>query len=1185
MLCRIQIQVFLSKQNEPSKFLDLMLFVNRSPDPMAEFQSAMGIPSTSSLLDIFIHLPSPHIDHHISDWCKNPDILGFLNEDIQVEIPGMKTKLYTYQKHSLWKILQRELAPSTVEPYEVVRLIATDNSYYYFNQMTGEIALESRHIPDAQGGIICEDMGTGKTCICLAAIMATKDLSNPMHHAHTLKTNYPKHALGAVPSLKEIAAAMMLQLSINWKPMRQQLPSEVVDWFEKYPIYYEWTDIPAHYYERSRRIEPSFTTLTVYLSNATLVVVPDNLVAQWTGEIYKHIQDGQLRFLVYDDVKQKIIAPIQLADTDLVLISQNRFSLENSRGGLDFKSKLYGYTMLFLYMLTAIGQVCQCPYIGSTRERACICSVANVEKYTSPLLQVHWKRLIVDEGHRLSSKNRQSELSSKLFSNWKWICTGTPTQNLTESASMRTRQESQMDDLNRLGTLFGQALNIEPFKSNKKLWNKMISKPFLEGKPWAITKLTSIMERTMVRNQRIDMEKEVTLPPLHQNIVYLDFDYYQWVAHNCQIAMISLNAILSKREGPDYLFTAKNHKALRETVFNLWQSCLWHSVDLKLLQMAYDNCVEKCLDVEQGVSDYGEENKDLVRIRQVLFDALSNKIFVCMMGQHAPSYVVQGLPPLFKETWGWLKGDHGVYEPLGTLPWDDHCIVSAQRVFEAMDVVAATKNDDTKDLFVYDGSNRTLVSVQEFELNKKRKKQAQEMAMRKNKSNVSGKALPGGRSSSGDVQTPAEEALYMKMDDDSDKKDEQHQQQQAEGQLTYYTRNAFSDARVLSSSSVKINYLVNQVCKYQATEKCIIFSQHYNEMYEIYLALELARVRVLMYQDNKLNNAKRSQMILTFNTSDNANVIIMAVQKAAYGIDLSAATRVFFVSPVWQTAMEQQAIKRAHRIGQTKPVYIETLVIQNTIEDELLKRREQVSSGEEVEEDRENLKRGEFFADSKLRNILNHARFVPLPRTIYKDHETGEYRQKIMPLDAPLDFVPKKPSVTADTVEGMDNTQGASLTESIQSPLALSPSDMRQMYDEFDIDVDASDQDEGHSIQQDAHTFTGAFDVHGDSLEHSSSNSSAGQQEDESDIILDIEGDGDIMDSIPPWKLRLMAKEKHHQIKPTLSPPSTQSNYSGKRRHSLSPPLVGEDNSSAPYSSQKEDSLPEKKKKKTVRFA
>jgi hypothetical protein len=57
----------------------------------------------------------------------------------------------------------------------------------------------------------------------------------------------------------------------------------------------------------------------------------------------------------------------------------------------------------------------------------------------------------------------------------------------------------------------------------------MTSKPFLENKPWAIQKLTEIMQRTMIRNQRKDMEIEITLPPLYQKIVYLDFNYYQWM--------------------------------------------------------------------------------------------------------------------------------------------------------------------------------------------------------------------------------------------------------------------------------------------------------------------------------------------------------------------------------------------------------------------------------------------------------------------------------------------------------------------------------------------------------------------------------------------------------------------------------------------------------------------------------
>lgn len=151
---------------------------------------------------------------------------------------------------------------------------------------------------------------------------------------------------------------------------------------------------------------------------------------------------------------------------------------------------------------------------------------------------------------------------------------------------------------------------------------------------------------------------------------------------------------------------------------------------------------------------------------------------------------------------------------------------------------------------------------------------------------------------------------------------------------------------------------------------------------------------------------------MTFNTSENANVIIMPVRKAAYGIDLSSATRIFFVSPVWQTAMEQQAIKRAHRIGQTRPVYVETLVIRNTIEHELLKRREQ------VEEDSQ-----DFFTDSKLKHILNHARFAQRPKhehdiaipLLHPIYLLPPERKRIVP-DKKEDI--EKPSLDTVDIEG-----------------------------------------------------------------------------------------------------------------------------------------------------------------------
>lgn len=73
-------------------------------------------------------------------------------------------------------------------------------------------------------------------------------------------------------------------------------------------------------------------------------------------------------------------------------------------------------------------------------------------------------------------------------------------------------------------------------------------------------------------------------------------------------------------------------------------------------------------------------------------------------------------------------------------------------------------------------------------------------------------------------------------------------------------------------------------------------------------------------------------------SSENVAALIMNIDIAAYGINLPTASRVYFVSPVWEAAKRQQAIKRAHRIGQTRPVYVETLVVRDSFEHWILDR-------------------------------------------------------------------------------------------------------------------------------------------------------------------------------------------------------------------------------------------------------
>jgi SNF2 family DNA or RNA helicase len=58
----------------------------------------------------------------------------------------------------------------------------------------------------------------------------------------------------------------------------------------------------------------------------------------------------------------------------------------------------------------------------------------------------------------------------------------------------------------------------------------------------------------------------------------------------------------------------------------------------------------------------------------------------------------------------------------------------------------------------------------------------------------------------------------------------------------------------------------------------------------------------------------------------------METRVAAHGLNVTSASRIFFLNVCWQKSVERQAIKRAHRIGQTKEVFVERLVLRDTIE-------------------------------------------------------------------------------------------------------------------------------------------------------------------------------------------------------------------------------------------------------------
>jgi hypothetical protein len=71
--------------------------------------------------------------------------------------------------------------------------------------------------------------------------------------------------------------------------------------------------------------------------------------------------------------------------------------------------------------------------------------------------------------------------------------------------------------------------------------------------------------------------------------------------------------------------------------------------------------------------------------------------------------------------------------------------------------------------------------------------------------------------------------------------------------------------------------------------------------------------------DGRTSNGKRTEILTGKN-----DALILQIQTGCEGLNLQENySEIYFISPHWNPAIEDQAIARCHRIGQKKPVYVE----------------------------------------------------------------------------------------------------------------------------------------------------------------------------------------------------------------------------------------------------------------------
>jgi SNF2 family DNA or RNA helicase len=79
----------------------------------------------------------------------------------------------------------------------------------------------------------------------------------------------------------------------------------------------------------------------------------------------------------------------------------------------------------------------------------------------------------------------------------------------------------------------------------------------------------------------------------------------------------------------------------------------------------------------------------------------------------------------------------------------------------------------------------------------------------------------------------------------------------------------------------------------------------------------------------------RGGLVADFQRDPGPGVFLISLKAGGSGLNLEAASYVILFDPWWNPAVENQAIDRTHRIGQTKTVFAYRLLVRDSIEDKI----------------------------------------------------------------------------------------------------------------------------------------------------------------------------------------------------------------------------------------------------------
>lgn len=141
------------------------------------------------------------------------------------------------------------------------------------------------------------------------------------------------------------------------------------------------------------------------------------------------------------------------------------------------------------------------------------------------------------------------------------------------------------------------------------------------------------------------------------------------------------------------------------------------------------------------------------------------------------------------------------------------------------------------------------------------------------------------------------------------------------------------DNQYQSTKMIQVLKIVNDVKA--RGEKTIIFSSFVSLLSLIGDALAERHIGFTSYT-GAMSSAQRQMAMKRISQDAQCKVILISIKAGGTGLNITACNHVIIMDPWWNPYVEEQAISRAHRIGQSKDVHVYRILARNTIEERIV---------------------------------------------------------------------------------------------------------------------------------------------------------------------------------------------------------------------------------------------------------